>query len=209
MSLSTANSSFILDRRRLSIRLCAVFRAIFLPAALVADGCFFFVAASLDVEAAALAPAPEAVFVEEEPVPESEGAAAADSVCSSWFEGRGFIWMIFRERVGGGGSAKGSFEEAFWVEEEARRRDLTASAACIGKPDLAGGMGCVDFGDTLGSVGEVLDESWTRAGGGSSKASCRAARSWTPSLPAMSVEEAGVGGRVGRGMVKNRTGNMV
>lgn len=37
----TANSSFIFDRRRRSIKLWAVFRAIFRPAALVAEGCFF------------------------------------------------------------------------------------------------------------------------------------------------------------------------
>jgi hypothetical protein len=35
MSLSTPNSSFILDLLLRSIRLCAVFRAIFLPAAVV------------------------------------------------------------------------------------------------------------------------------------------------------------------------------
>jgi hypothetical protein len=42
MLFSRANSSFILLRLRLSIRLWAVFRAIFRPAALVALGCFFF-----------------------------------------------------------------------------------------------------------------------------------------------------------------------
>lgn len=41
---STANSSFIFERRRRSMRLCAVFLAIFLPAALVADGCFLLLA---------------------------------------------------------------------------------------------------------------------------------------------------------------------
>lgn len=46
MSFKTANSSFILDLRRRSMRLCAVFLAIFRPAALVADGCFFFVCAT-------------------------------------------------------------------------------------------------------------------------------------------------------------------
>ncbi len=40
MPFSTANSSFILDLLRLSMRLWAVLLAIFLPAALVADGCF-------------------------------------------------------------------------------------------------------------------------------------------------------------------------
>lgn len=40
MSLSTPNSSFIFDRLRLSMIECAVFLAIFLPAADVAEGCF-------------------------------------------------------------------------------------------------------------------------------------------------------------------------
>jgi hypothetical protein len=43
MSFRTANSSFILLRRRLSINECAVFLAIFLPAAVVGPlGCFLF-----------------------------------------------------------------------------------------------------------------------------------------------------------------------
>lgn len=41
ISLRVPNSSFILDRLRRSIRLWAVLRAIFRPAALVALGCFF------------------------------------------------------------------------------------------------------------------------------------------------------------------------
>ena len=41
MFLSTPNSSFIFDRRLLSITLCAVFLAIFLPAWLVELGCLF------------------------------------------------------------------------------------------------------------------------------------------------------------------------
>lgn len=42
----------------------------------------------------------------------------------------------------------------------------------------------------------------TRAGGGSSKAICRVASCLEPSWPWMSVEEAGVGGNVARGMVE-------
>ena len=42
----------------------------------------------------------------------------------------------------------------------------------------------------------------TRAGGGSSKAICRVASCLEPSWPWMSVEEAGVGGKVARGMVE-------
>ena len=60
MSFKTANSSFILDLRRRSIRLCAVFLAIFRPAALEADGCFFFAGpASLAAGAAAVFLAPD------------------------------------------------------------------------------------------------------------------------------------------------------
>lgn len=51
MPFSTANSSFILDRRRRSIKLCAVFLAIFRPAALVADGCFFLDCSFVDAAA--------------------------------------------------------------------------------------------------------------------------------------------------------------
>ena len=42
MSLRTPNSSFIFDRRRRSMIEWAVFLAIFLPAAEVAEGCFLF-----------------------------------------------------------------------------------------------------------------------------------------------------------------------
>lgn len=41
ISFNTPNSSFIFERLLRSIRLCAVFRAIFRPATLVDDGCFF------------------------------------------------------------------------------------------------------------------------------------------------------------------------
>lgn len=41
ISFRVENSSFIFDLRRRSIKLCAVFLAIFRPAALVALGCFF------------------------------------------------------------------------------------------------------------------------------------------------------------------------
>ena len=82
ISLSTPNSSFILDLRRRSIRLWAVFLAILRPATLVAEGCFFLDAVTF----------PAAVL----------GPSAVASNCSSGCS-RGFIWMIFRERVGGGG----------------------------------------------------------------------------------------------------------
>lgn len=98
MPFNTANSSFILDLRRRSIRLCAVFLAIFRPAALVADGCFFFdAAAAVPFDAAAL----EAVeFL-------ADGESSSGSSCF------GFIWMIFRDLVGGGGSVKASLAAGF------------------------------------------------------------------------------------------------
>jgi hypothetical protein len=93
--LRTANSSFIFDLRRRSIRLCAVFLAIFLPAALVVDGCFLLVPAAVVVEP------PPALLLE----PDLEFEAGVSVLGSS----RGFIWMIFRERVGGGGRANWVF----------------------------------------------------------------------------------------------------
>lgn len=51
------------------------------------------------------------------------------------------------------------------------------------------------------SVGEMLEGSRAMAGGGSSNASWRDASFFVPSLPSMSVEEAGVGGSAGRGIL--------
>jgi hypothetical protein len=85
ISLSTLNSSFILDRRLRSIRLCAVLRAIFLPAAVVVPDCFLLPAA----------PAADADLAGD-----VGDAAVLGCSCDSF----GFIWMILRERVGGGGS---------------------------------------------------------------------------------------------------------
>jgi hypothetical protein len=107
MSFRTPNSSFILDLLRRSIRLWAVFLAILRPATLVAEGCFFLDAGALP--AAVLGP--------------STMASGCSSGCS-----RGFIWMILRERVGGGGRAKESLGPGFWAMDE-RRRILTTSLA--------------------------------------------------------------------------------
>jgi hypothetical protein len=90
MSFKTPNSSFILDLLRRSIKLCAVFRAILRPATLVEDGCFF-----LGVAAAVF---PTGTFEE------SLKGSTTSSGCP-----RGFIWIIFRDLVGGGGKAKASF----------------------------------------------------------------------------------------------------
>ena len=86
ISFSTPNSSFILDRRLRSIKLCAVLRAIFRPAAVVFPGCLRFPPA---------APAAGAGLAGE----------AGDTAVLGWScDSFGFIWMILRERVGGGGS---------------------------------------------------------------------------------------------------------
>lgn len=135
MLFSTANSSFIFDLRRRSIKLCAVFLAIFLPATLVADGCFFLdEEASVAGDAAAGAAADDAddffvVLVDPFPVP-----AAADSAGFLASFVRGFIWMILRDLVGGGGKANESLLLALLAARAAedRFRDLTASLGCIG-----------------------------------------------------------------------------
>jgi hypothetical protein len=83
MSLRTPNSSFILERRRRSIRLCAVLRAILRPAAVVFPACLRLAPPAVPAAAFALA----------------SGCGLGGSWASF-----GFIWMILRERVGGGGS---------------------------------------------------------------------------------------------------------
>lgn len=93
MSFNTPNSSFIFDRRLRSIKLCAVLRAILRPAAVVpALFCFLLlpVGAAWGCALAAVCGA---------------DTAGVASCCSS---SRGFIWMILRDLVGGGGSVKSS-----------------------------------------------------------------------------------------------------
>lgn len=90
--------------------LWAVFLAIFLPAALVAAACFRLAVAHGAGGIATLGTL----------------AVAGDSVASSSW--RGFIWMILRDRVGGGGRAKLSLAALLWAADE-RRRDLTVSLA--------------------------------------------------------------------------------
>jgi len=99
------------------MRLWAVFLAIFLPAALVAEGCFLFVPAAAVVELVPVALLDDAAVLEPE--------AGISGLGSS----RGFIWMILRERVGGGGRANWSFG-GFAADD--RLRDLTVSLACVG-----------------------------------------------------------------------------
>ena len=175
MSLSTPNSSFILLRRRRSIRLCAVFLAIFRPAALVADGGLRLLAA--------------AAFA---------GCSSADAALAGAPEG--FIWIILRVRVGGGGRSNGSvpFAAASAAVEE-RFRPVVAR-------DFVTGAGCgLDIGECgwyeeEDDAADVLDgrESKVMAGGGSSKDICEEMKE--PSRLLRSVEEEGVGGAVGRGI---------
>src|SRR5271156_4676988 len=105
MLFSTTNSSFIFDLLRRSIKLCAVLRAILRPATLVADGCFFLFAGA----GPALAVGPLTT------------SPSKSTGCSP----RGFICIILRERVGGGGKVKTSFALVCATEE--RRRE----APCI------------------------------------------------------------------------------
>jgi len=118
MLFRRANSSFILDLRRRSIRLCAVFLAIFLPATLVLDGCFLLLPVEVAGAPSVAAPAVLAVGAF---VIEALPTALAEPV-SSW--GRGFICMILRERVGGGGRANWSLGGC---AADDRRRDFTVS----------------------------------------------------------------------------------
>ena len=75
MDLRTANSSFIFDRLRRSITLCAVFLAIFFPAALVALGIFLLVVPFV------LAVALPAAFLFDPLEPEEVGLRSVASFC--------------------------------------------------------------------------------------------------------------------------------
>lgn len=179
ISFRTPNSSFIFDLLRRSIRLCAVFLAILRPATLVEDGCFFFAGDAF--------PAP--LFLG----PSAAGVSACSSGCAL-----GFIWMIFRDRVGGGGKAKESLLGVCATED--RRRILTTS--------LGGRTG--DLGDDgwyeepVESLVEAVEGRDSpppaTAGGGSSKDIWRE-ENCEPSLPLISVEEAGVGRCSTRGIL--------
>lgn len=186
MSFKTPNSSFILDLLRRSIRLWAVFLAILRPATLVAEGCFFLAGAAL--LAAALGP--------------STTTSGCSSGCSL-----GFICMILRERVGGGGRAKESLAAGFWAMDERRRILTTSLAGNAGETGEAGRYEEFELFDTEDCFVEELDgRDWAwesaaaTAGGGSSKDIWSGGKA-EPSWPLISVEEAGVGGGSGRGMV--------
>lgn len=109
--------------------------------------------------------------------------------------------MILRVRVGGGGRSNGSAPLAVDSAVEVRFLPVVARG-------LAGGAG---WGADMGDCGwyeeeeeavEVLEgrESKVRAGGGSSKDICEEMK-WEPSRLLRSVEEEGVGGAVGRGIL--------
>lgn len=185
-SLRTPNSSFILDLLRRSIRLCAVLRAIFLPAALVVDGCFFLDPCSGAVFFVTLA-GPLALVL-------ADVAMSAGSACACpW----GFIWMILRDLVGGGGRANVSL--CCWAADD-RLRALTASLGWTGY----GALGETEEGDVGCADGCVVRDAEPLPGiaeGGSSKAMWRCGRSLLLSCPLISDEEPGVKGIAGRGMV--------
>ena len=151
MSFSTLNSSFIFDRRLRSMTECAVFLAIFLPATLVALGCFLL--AGADVADEPLAP-----LLFEPLVVCCAAVLLASSVCCDL----GFICMIFRDRVGGGGSEKSEL-----------------AICCDGWAPLPPAV--------------------AMAGGGRAKDIFSVGRRGH-SLPRMSEEEAGVGGKLDRGI---------
>lgn len=108
ISFNTPNSSFIFDLLRRSIKLCAVFLAIFRPATLVEEGSFLLEAFGVGLPL-------DLVF-------------STDVLIVSSARPLGFICIIFRERVGGGGSAKDSLVVACVA---GLRRSLTASLARI------------------------------------------------------------------------------
>lgn len=100
--------------------------------------------------------------------------------------------MIFRDLVGGGGSANASFVAGVCATDD-RRRILTTSLA-----GMAGDVGDVGlYEDAEEDFPEDALEGWdsepATAGGGSSKDICRV-ENCDPSLLLISVEEAGVGG---------------
>lgn len=113
----------------------------------------------------------------------------------------GFIWMILRVRVGGGGRSNGSAPLALDSAVDVRFLPVEARG-------LAGGAGCgLDMGECgwyedEDEAADVLEgrESKVRAGGGSSKDICEEMKR-EPSRLLRSVEEEGVGGAVGRGIL--------
>lgn len=179
MSFSTPNSSFIFDLRRRSMRLWAVLRAIFFPATLVELGCFLGVVLA-------------------DPPPRLPVGPAGD-VPEGVLVGPGFIWMILRDLVGGGGREKSTLlvgvASCFCVLDVLR---------CFGPVVLATGdvgeTGLYEDSDLTEPSDDPLLLVEARAGGGRAKViSNDGARAF--SFAWRSVEDTGVGGRPGRGMM--------
>lgn len=171
------------------MRLCAVFLAIFLPAALVALGCFFLPAGPSATSADFSTALDVAVAVLALPFPFGEPFVPLALVLvdtPAVFCWGGCICMILRERVGGGGNVKLLSLPAEGPAADERLRALTASAGCIGYAEE-----CGDVGETWPRFVVVVEFVTRReaddgdrscmAGGGSSNASCRDASFCVPS----------------------------
>jgi hypothetical protein len=111
----------------------------------------------------------------------------------------GFIWMIFLVRVGGGGRANGSrgFGGAVWAD--VRFLPVVLREAFVGVGCDSGEWGWYEEAEDDDVSMLEVRESDAKAGGGSSKDMWEATKA-EPSRPLRSVDEAGVGGRVGRGI---------
>ena len=125
----------------------------------------------------------------------------------------GFIWMILRARVGGGGRAKSSL--ARWVRPADVRRLAVVCSAVGGREEtrvsswddavavLAVAAAATDAdarADDEDASGTLSSTLAVIAGGGNRKEGSSEGECWR-SQPRRSVEEAGVGGSFGRGML--------
>lgn len=201
MFLRVENSSFILDRRRRSIKLWAVFRAILRPAALVALGCCFFLKeeeeTAVDVEAleeflvvVSLADAEEADVLFALPLDAAGPVDLDDVVCVL-----GFIWMILRARVGGGGRSRSSSGRLVACRDALAPRPVAVRFGEVGESSRR-----TDAGSGLdGFLVADGTRRGLRAAGGSEKVSTPSSTEYR-SLTMSSPDVAGVGGRRGGDM---------
>jgi hypothetical protein len=115
------------------------------------------------------------------------------------------MWIIFRGRVGGGGRLISSFAAFLLLPEEVRfRRGPVLSALCVGDVGVAG---LYEEAETDADADAESEEtlrgesrSWAciAGGGRAKKASGETRRSFAG--PLMSVDAAGGGGGLGRGI---------